>query len=253
VLLVSYAYDRNARAAYFQQKYPGLSPDEIADTLTPVTTRYAGVAGAGATAGQLSTLGTFGMTAPIFVGAIGAEMIYLARMQMRLILDLSVVYDLRLDPEDPEDVLMVFGYALGVSPTEMLGAAPRVATRAGTRSLVKKYVSKHVLKAIQNFAKKLGFKVLQRTIIKYTVPWPRPPWAAATYYVATRRMGRIAKTHFRHRSEFTSELRHLLAPERTYGPLFPAAVLYMARIDGNFSPKEHELYRDMLSRIKLSE
>jgi hypothetical protein len=134
VLLVIYAYDRNARAAYFQQKYPGLSPDEIADTLTSVTTRYAEVAGvvagAGATAGQLSTLGTFGMTAPIFVGAIGAEMIYLARIQMRLILDLSVVYDLRLDPEDPEDVLIVFGYVLGVAPTEMLGAATREAARA---------------------------------------------------------------------------------------------------------------------------
>ena len=28
------AYDRNARAAYFQKKYPGLLPDEIADILT---------------------------------------------------------------------------------------------------------------------------------------------------------------------------------------------------------------------------
>jgi len=28
------AYDRNARATYFQQKYPGLSPDEIATRLS---------------------------------------------------------------------------------------------------------------------------------------------------------------------------------------------------------------------------
>jgi hypothetical protein len=28
---VVYAYDRNVRAEYFQQKYPGLPPDEIAD------------------------------------------------------------------------------------------------------------------------------------------------------------------------------------------------------------------------------
>ena len=39
-------YDRNARAEYFQQKYPGLPPDEIADILTSVTVRYATIAGA---------------------------------------------------------------------------------------------------------------------------------------------------------------------------------------------------------------
>lgn len=127
------AYDRNARTEYFQKKYPGLPPDEIADILISVTSRYAtvagGVAGATASAAQVSTLTTAGMTAPIFVGAIGSEMVYLARIQLRLILDLSVVYDLQLDPDDPEDVLMVFGYAMGVAPTELLGAAARV-TRA---------------------------------------------------------------------------------------------------------------------------
>jgi hypothetical protein len=118
---------------------------------------------------------------------------------------------------------------------------------------VKKYVSKHVLKAIQNFAKKLDFKVLQRTIIKYTVPVASAVVGSSYNYVSTKTRGKIAKTHFRHRAEFTGELRHLLSPERTYGPIFPAAVLYMARIDGEASPKEHELYRAMLSRIKLSE
>ncbi len=128
---VVYAYDRNARAEYFRQKYPGLSPDEIADILTSVTARYAtvagGVAGAAATSAQIGTLTTAGMTAPVFFGVIGAEMIYLARIQMRLVLDLTVVYDLQLDPEDPEDVLMVFGYALGIAPTDMLG---RLTTKA---------------------------------------------------------------------------------------------------------------------------
>jgi hypothetical protein len=42
---VVHSYDRNARAKYFQQKYPGLPPDEIADILTSVTVRYAVIAG----------------------------------------------------------------------------------------------------------------------------------------------------------------------------------------------------------------
>ncbi len=40
------AYDRNARAKYFQRKYPGLSPDEIADILTSATGKFAAIAGA---------------------------------------------------------------------------------------------------------------------------------------------------------------------------------------------------------------
>ena len=40
------SYDRNARAEYFQQKYPGLPPDDIADILISVTVKYATIAGA---------------------------------------------------------------------------------------------------------------------------------------------------------------------------------------------------------------
>jgi len=130
------AYDRNATAAYFQQKYPGLPPDDIAEILTSVTVRYATIAGAVtgvvASANQIAALASAGMTAAIFVGAIGAEMLYLAQIQMRLVLDLSVVYDLQLDPEDPEDVMMIFGYALGVTPTAMLGKGLQVAAGAAT-------------------------------------------------------------------------------------------------------------------------
>jgi hypothetical protein len=84
------------RAKYFHQKYPFLPRDEIADKLISVTTRWAtiagGIAGATTTADQITAIGSAGMTLPLFLGAIGAEMIYLASIQMRLVLDLSVVY-----------------------------------------------------------------------------------------------------------------------------------------------------------------
>ena len=60
------AYDRNARATYFQKKYPGLSPDEIADILTSVTVKYATIAGAiagvAATANEIAAIGSAGLT-----------------------------------------------------------------------------------------------------------------------------------------------------------------------------------------------
>ena len=112
------------------------------DILTSVTVKYAtiagAIAGAAATANQIAALSSAGLTAALFVGTIGAEMLYLSKFKCGLVLDLSVVYDLQLDPEDPEDVLLIFGYALGVTPTEMLGKGLQIAAGAGTKEAVKK-------------------------------------------------------------------------------------------------------------------
>lgn len=249
------AYNHNARAKYFQQKYPGLPPDDIADTLASVAIRYAtltgAVAGAATTANQVTALTTAGMTAPLFIGAIGAEMITLAGIQMRLILDMSVIYDLQLDPEDPEDILMIFGYALGVAPAEMLGKGLQVAAGAGTKVLIQKHLSKGTLQAVQNFARNLGMKLLQRTVIKYAVPLASAAVGSSYNYMTTRSVAHIAKSHFRNRGKATDELRSLLSRQHTYELVFPAAVMYMAQVDGEISNQEKELYRAMLSRMSF--
>ena len=251
------AYDRNARASYFQKKYPGLSVDEIADILTSVTVRYATIAGAitgvTATANEVFAIGSAGLTAPLFLGSIGAEMLYLSNIQMRLVLDMSVLYDLQLDIEDPEDILLIFGYALGVAPAEMLGKGLQVAARAGTTSAVKTVVSKGTLEALQKFAQRLGFKILQRTIIKYAVPVASAAAGSSYNYLTTRSVGQIAKVHFKNRGKATDELRALISKQNTYDLAIPAAAMFMAQIDGNVSSKEKELYRAMLSRMSFEE
>ncbi len=251
------AYDRNARATYFQHKYPGLSPDEVADVLTSVAARYATIAGAvagvAASASTATALASGGMTAPLFVGSIGAEMLYLSSIQMRLVLDMSVLYDLQLDPEDPEDILMVFGYALGVAPTEIIGKAAVVAARAGTTNAIKAVVSKTTLKAVQNFAKRLGFQLLQKTIIKYAVPVACAAVGSGYNYVTTKSVGQIAKLHFKNRGKVTDELRAVVSRQTTYDLAVPAAAMFMAAVDGNVSAKENELYRAMLSRMSFGE
>ena len=251
------AYDRNARAAYFQQKYPGLPPDEIADILTSVTVRYAAlagaIAGAATSAAEIAALGSAGMTVALMATAIGTEMIYLSRIQIRLILDLSVVYDLQLNADDPEDTLMIFGYALGVAPTGLAGQALGTATAALTKSTVKQHISKNTLRAIQNVARQLGFKVLQRTILKYAVPIAAAAVGSTYNFLTTRAIGNIAKAHFKSRGKVTEELRQLVSRQNTYEIAFPAAALYMAQVDGEFSPQEKELYRAILSRLSVGE
>jgi RNA polymerase subunit RPABC4/transcription elongation factor Spt4 len=251
------SYDRNARAEYFQQKYPGLTPDEIADILTSVTVKYATIAGAvtgaAATATQFGALSTAGMTLAVMSGAIGAEMVYLARIQMRLVLDLSVVYDLQLDSNDPEDILMIFGYAMGVAPAEMLGKGLQVAARGGTQYAVKKYVSKGTLKAIQDFGKRIGIRILQKSVLKYTVPVVSAVVGSSYNYVTTKSVGGIAKNHLKNRGKVTEELRQFVSRQNTYDIAFPAAAMYMAKIDDEFSTKEKEFYRAILSRMSFEE
>ena len=251
------SYDRNARSTYFQQKYPGLSPDETADILTSVTVKYATIAGAiagvAATADEIAAIGSAGLTATLFVGTIGAEMLYLSNIQMRLVLDMSVLYDLQLDAEDPEDILLIFGYALGVAPVEVVGKGLQVAARAGTKGAIKKVVSKGTLEALEKFAQRLGFKILQRTIIKFAVPVASAAVGSGYNYLTTKSVGQIAKVHFKNRGKVTDELRTVISKQNIYDLAIPAAAMFMAQVDGNVSSKEKELYRAMLSRMSFEE
>ncbi|MBE2224891.1 MAG: zinc ribbon domain-containing protein [Anaerolineae bacterium] len=177
----------------------------------------------------------------------------MARIQMNLILDLSVVYDLQLDLDDPEDVLMIFGYAMGVAPAEVVGKGLQVAARGGTQYAIKKYVSKGTLKAIQDFGKRIGIRILQKSIIKYTVPVVSAVVGSSYNYVTTKSIGSIAKNHLKNRGKVTEELRQLISRQNTYDIAFPAAAMYMAQIDGEFSGKEKEFYRAILSRMSFEE
>lgn len=251
------AYERNARATYFQKKYPGLPPDEIADILTSVTVKNAAIAGAIAgvatTANEFAAISSAGLTSALFVGTIGAEMLYLSKIQMRLVLDMSVLYDLQLDTEDPEDILLIFGYALGVAPAEALGKELQVAAREGTKRAIKKVISKDTLDALIKFAAKLGFTILQRDIIKFAVPVASAAVGSGYNYIVTKSVGVIAKVHFKNRGKVTDELRAVISKQNIYDLAIPAAAMFMAQVDGNVSSKEKELYRAMLSRMSFEE
>ncbi|NLV73050.1 MAG: hypothetical protein GXY46_10700 [Actinobacteria bacterium] len=254
---VTKAYDRNARATYFQKKYPGLPADDIADTLVSVATRYAAitgaVTGAAATVGVVSALPSGGATLAVFLGSLGAEMLTLSAIQMRLVLDMSVVYDLQLDPEDPEDVLMIFGYAVGIKPADVVGAGVSRAAGVVTKSSIKKHLSKQTLQGVQKFGQRIGVKILQRTVIKYAVPLVSAAAGSGFNYVTTKSLGEIAKRHMKNRGKVTDELRAAVSKSRAYELAVPAAAMFMARSDGCVDAKEKELYKAMLSRMSFDD
>ena len=180
-------------------------------------------------------------------------MVYVSRIQLRLIYDLSVVYNLPLDLEDPEDIFLIFGYALGIAPAVFVGKGLQIATKSLTKRGVKQVFTKGTLKATQNIAAKIGVKVLQKTILKYAIPITSIGIGGLYNFTTTKSLGSIAKSHFKERGKLTDELQALISNQYKYDIVFPAAIMYMAKVDGVLKDKENDLYKALLLRISVNE
>jgi uncharacterized protein (DUF697 family) len=60
---------------------------------------------------------------------------------------------------------------------------------------VRKVVTKDALKQLQAIGRRLGAKILQRTVIKYVVPVASIGIGGGWNYVATRAVAKIARKH----------------------------------------------------------
>jgi len=135
----------------------------------------------------------------------------------------------------------------------MIGKGLQIAAGAGAKEAVKKYISKGTLQALKDFARRLGFNILQRTILKFSVPVASAAVGSSYNYATTKSVGRIAKALLKNRGKVTDELRGLVSRQHIYDLAFPAAVMYIAQVDGQFSAKEKEIYKAMLSRMSFDE
>jgi uncharacterized protein (DUF697 family) len=60
---------------------------------------------------------------------------------------------------------------------------------------------KETLSALKRIAAKVGIKILQRSIVKYTIPIASIGIGTGWNYVSTKAVGRIAIKHFEKRAE----------------------------------------------------
>ena len=59
---------------------------------------------------------------------------------------------------------------------------------------------KDVLATLKRVAAKVGVKILQRSVVKYTVPVVSIGIGSSWNYLATKNVGRIAAKHFKRRA-----------------------------------------------------
>jgi hypothetical protein len=203
------AYVKNANAPYLRAKYPKMSDDAIAAKLISIAARNAaligGMAGAAVSADEIVTLASLGFTLPgsvaIAIGAVGIDIVGVTHMQLRLIASLAGLYGDPLNPDDPEDILMVIKYFFLGKTSDLVREGGSKIGKGLTKTMVRAMITGDTLKAIQYYGKKAGMKILQRTIKNVALPVASIGLSAGSNYFFTRTLGRKARTDMKARAD----------------------------------------------------
>jgi uncharacterized protein (DUF697 family) len=203
------AYYENANPEYLRKKYPRAGDKRIIGKLTTIAARNAAIAG-GITGAAVSideilaliaSAPTGGLNLPTQITAaataLACEAVVLIRIQLHLIAQIAKLLNVPLDPDDPEDLHTILGFALGGAVAEEAGKQVAKITGGATRAFIQKKISKETLVTIKKWGAKAGIKVLQRSIIKFAVPVASIAIGSGWNYIATVRIGGIATNHFR--------------------------------------------------------
>jgi uncharacterized protein (DUF697 family) len=210
-------YYERATPEYLQAKYPGKDVEFIADRLIAIAAKNAlllgSVTGAAISADELAGLltageGGVGLPGNIVLGlaAAGAELVLLVRFQLQMVAGLARLYGVELDPDDPEDVLTIFTFALGGSLADRAG---RIGMRVGartTRKMVESQMKREMLAPWKLIGERVGARLVSRSFAKYAVPMVSVGIGAAWNYAATRGMGKLARKHFQQRARHQARL-----------------------------------------------
>jgi uncharacterized protein (DUF697 family) len=129
--------------------------------------------------------------------AICSEVFFTARIQLQLVARLAALYGAALDPENPDDLLAIMNFAFGGAVAE--GLAKEVAksgAKISTAVIGRYYAKKESFEVLKRFAKKLGYKLLRRSIVNGVVPGVSMFMGALWNKRTTKTIGRNAVKFF---------------------------------------------------------
>jgi hypothetical protein len=189
---------------YFQDRYKGVPADAIVDQRIKMAARYAeiegGLSAAAYTLAIAATIGPAGGASPFTIPAAAAtftaDLAFITQLQLRLAYDVAVLYQVPLDLSDPEDLWKLIRVAFTIKSGAVVREGTLKAVPAFTRPLIKRYYSGAVL----IFARELPFVgkyLLQRNVIKFTIPGVGIPLAFGLNRWTTLLAGRHAQAVFR--------------------------------------------------------
>lgn len=197
-------YSQQVTAEWLRTKYPHLPPDAVADARIRLAARYASIEGglsaAAYTGAVAATIGSMGgaspLTAPAAVTSFVIDLAYTSRLQLRLAHDIAMIYGVPIDVTDSEDTWKLVRVALVIKSGEVGQGVVVKGMPAMIRPLVKKVFSSATLKAAKSLPV-IGKHLLQRNIIKFSIPGVTVPVSTLINYWTTRAAGEHAKQRFR--------------------------------------------------------
>lgn len=210
------SYYSNANAEHLMEKYKSKDNSYIAKKLISNSAKNAallgGIVGATISADEIVAIitgGEVGVGLPANIAlaltAIAGESLLLLKLQLQLVANLAKIYEVRFDINDPEDVMVILGFLLGGTAVDIGGKS---AVKMGgniTQYFIKTHVKKDILKFLKKVGKALGVKLVQKTLIKYTVPLVSIGIGSGWNYISTNVVGKVAQEYLKKRLENTTE------------------------------------------------
>ncbi len=189
-------------AATWDAHYPGLDAETRAEKHIASVARKASVAGAlasvGAATGEILSLVTEGLAAPVGVPAamfsMGLEAAYTALLQIDLACDLASIHGVPFDPDDAGEIATLFAVALGVKPKrpEKRGGLDRATEAEGLTARLIDLEEGEV-------ATRIGRKLIEESVMRNIVPFVGIAVSARWNYAGTLLLGKKANRYIRYR------------------------------------------------------
>ncbi len=243
---------------YFRKKYPGLTQDAIAEKLCTLAMRYAAIAG-GVTGITASTGLLGGLTIPVIIAAIGGEILYTTRLQVRLIYDLATVYGDPIDLNDPEQLYRAFMLAYGIPAVS--GSVGAVATAAGAevvRAQAYRFITGKTPiiqeAAIKILGPRIGSMITRKAILKVVVPVAGVAISSGWNYVSTKNMAEVGRQEFKleaRAQQATVDLCNKAKLTSKDLPIIVQALQTIINIDGSIDPRELKVYQAVVKCLNV--
>lgn len=172
--------------------------------------------------------------------------------------DISVLLNARLDKDDPEDILTIFWFALGVNLWEdatnvLLKAGPRSAEYLGRKAL-RSGIRAAMQKVITRFGgTKLAQKLTEKALLKLIVPGINIPVAVTINRHFTKKLGKRAINNFKIRGASIKSIDNLMSFDRSNLMIAVAMIYHVGIIDEDISKisKCAETQNNVVKRIVL--
>lgn len=235
-------YFAKFRPDTWDRAYPGLDVEERADAQIRKVARKAAAAGAvaglGASTGELLTMMSEGLAAPVGVPAAISSMVieawYTALAQIDLACDLASIYSVPFDSEDVGEVATLFGLALGVDIKKRKEEEINAPLEREHDKLTEKMIE---LKEGE-IASRIGRKLLEEAVMRNLVPFVSIPISARWNYVATKKLGFTVKKYMRYRRALEASFDKLCLTAFADPALLVEGVWLLATVDGDAGHEE---------------